>query len=57
MATAHGFYRQYRQKATDQNKRTSVPLLQSDISILLALPLRLQYLPGLHACKPVGNDL
>ena len=43
--------------AAEKNKRTSVPLLQSDFSVLLALPLRLQHLPGMYASKSLGDEL
>jgi hypothetical protein len=47
MVPAHGIDRQARPAAAE-HQIASVPLLQSDISILLALPLRVQHLPELH---------
>jgi hypothetical protein len=50
-------------KVSCQNKRLPAPpregidlsLLRSDVSLLLAMPLRVPYLPSVHAGKHMGN--
>jgi hypothetical protein len=48
MVPVYGTQRQTR-PAAEKHKSASLPLLRPDISILLALPLRFQHLPGVHA--------
>jgi hypothetical protein len=48
MVPVHGIDRQTR-PAAEKYQSASLSLLQPDLSILLALPLRVQHLPELHA--------
>jgi len=57
MVHVHEIEQQVRPAKTEKNQRTSVPLLQQELSVLLALPLRFQHMSGVYAPKSVGDDL